>query len=427
LKLFGEIVQAGVHDQLCQKRLWKDTGKNPLLVNREWQPFSRLERLRYLERTLIVSVPFSRSVSGLANSPRTGAALAAGRIIEAAMAAPSRQCYLSMRWIFALAASLLALCILSRTQELAKRLILKDGTYQLATKYEVKGNRVRYLSAERGEWEEVPNSLVDWAATDKYEKERNSGAPPPEALALDKELAAERQAEEAKTPEVAPGLRLTEDNSVFLLDTFDNQPQLVELGQNGGELNRNTKGNIIRAAINPLASSKQTVELQSLHAKVQSHAIWPALYVNAEPSLDPTTPQGPPSDLPWDRFRIVRVQSTKQGKRVVGDLKTTVVGRVRQEQNLVPTTATQLTGGWVRVTPVSALVPGEYALVELLGKEGMNMLVWDFGVNPAAPANLGALKPAPSALQPKTGHLQGLRTEGSNTPSSPASPVREPH
>src|SRR5437016_2061184 len=101
-------------------------------------------------------------------------------------------------------------------QQLAKRLILKDGSYQLATKYEVKGDRVRYLSAERGEWEEVPKSMEDWDATEKFEKDRVNGAPPPEAIQLDKELEAERKAEEAKTPLVAPGLRLSEYSSVAL-------------------------------------------------------------------------------------------------------------------------------------------------------------------------------------------------------------------
>ena len=66
----------------------------------------------------------------------------------------------------------LLLALTASAQQTAKRLILKDGSYQLVTKYEVKGDRVRYLSAERNEWEEVPNSLVDWAATNKFEKDR---------------------------------------------------------------------------------------------------------------------------------------------------------------------------------------------------------------------------------------------------------------
>jgi hypothetical protein len=288
----------------------------------------------------------------------------------------------------------------SSAQQLAKRLILKDGSYQLATQWEVKGERVRYFSAERGEWEEVPKSMVDWAATDKYEKDRATGKPAPEAVELDKELEAERQAEEAKTPHVAPGLQLPDTGGVVLLDTFQNQPQLDELQQSGGELKKNMKGNILRAAINPIASAKQTIEIPGPHAKVQAHITLPAIYVNVDQQDQPADKQQQKEpELPWDRFKIVRMQE-KQGKRIAGDIKIAVYGKVSQEQKLVPTTAEKLTGGWVKVTLSSPLAPGEYAVVELLGKDGMNFYVWDFGVNPSAPANPMASKPEASATTP---------------------------
>src|SRR6059036_3035227 len=299
-------------------------------------------------------------------------------------------------------AILLLIPFSAQAQQLAKRLILKDGSYQLATKWEKKADRVLYFSAERNEWEEVPNTLVDWDATDKYEKDRAAGKPAPEAVVLDKELEAERQAEEAKSPHVAPGLQLPDSGGVVLLDTYRNQPQLDELQQSGGELKKNMKGNILRAAINPIASAKQTIEIPGPHAKVQAHITLPAIYVNVDQQDQPVESQQPQKEpeLPWDRFKIVRMQE-KQGKRIAGDIKIAVYGKVSQEQKLVPTTAEKLTGGWVKVTPSAPLATGEYAVVELLGKEGMNFYVWDFGVNPTAPANPMAWKPDPSAGQAK--------------------------
>jgi hypothetical protein len=294
---------------------------------------------------------------------------------------------------------------LSSAQALARRLILKDGSYQSITKYEVHGDRVRYYSAERGEWEEVPKSYVDWDATDKYEKGLLEGAPSPEALKLDKELEAEQKAEEARSPHVAPGLRLPEDGGVFLLDTFQNQPQLVELQQSGGELNRNTKSNILRATINPLASAKQTIELRGAHARIQSHVTVPSIYVNLEPDQRATgaatAAAAPSAPLPpGERFKIIRAES-KGERRIAGGVKIAVYGKVKTDERFVPATVTPMTGGWVKITPTEPLPAGEYAVAEMMGKEGMNLYVWDFGVNPSAPANASAWKPDPHDLEKK--------------------------
>ena len=322
--------------------------------------------------------------------------------------------------LFLLVLLLLVLPAFSSAQDLARRLILKDGSYQLVTKYETRGDRVRYLSAERNEWEEIPESLVDWPATEKYEKDRAAGASVPEAVQLDKEVEQEREREETLLPQVAPGLRLPEDSGVFLLDSFQGEPQIVELQQTAGDVSRNTKANIFRGAINPVAGLKQTIELEGAHAPVQSHVDVPSLYINVDGAPDhpdPTSAKDPTHAAPnpqraeqaqkttvaSDRFRIVRAE-VKGGKRVLGDVKRQVTGKVSQEQHVVKTTATRVSGGWLKITPTESLAPGEYVLVETLtqegtGKEGMNLYVWDFGINPKAPANANPWKP--STPEPK--------------------------
>src|SRR6185503_9241998 len=163
-----------------------------------------------------------------------------------------------------------------------RRLILKDGSYQVVTKWEIQGDRVHYYSAERDEWEDVPNAMVDWKATDQYAKDRQTQKNSPEAQALDRELEEERQEQEAKSPTVAPGLRLPPDGGVYALDTYLGEPQLLPLDQSSGQVNKNTKRNILRGAINPVAGSKMTIELPGARAKIQVHASLPAIYVNLD-------------------------------------------------------------------------------------------------------------------------------------------------
>jgi len=318
---------------------------------------------------------------------------------------------------------LLPLAIPAPAQQLAKRLILKDGSYQLITKYEVHGDRVHYFSAERDDWEDVPNSMVDWDATARFERDRAAGEPAPEAVQLDREIAEERKAEEAKSPEVAPGLRLPEDGEVFLLDTFKTEPELVELQQNNAEVNRDTRHNILRAAIDPVASSKQTIELGGRYSKIQSHVGLFSIYVKAaeevndsDASLQKKSSADPShSDKPEEsasRFHIVRLQANKD-VRVIGTIKVAVYGKVSQQQDFVVAKVESLSGGWAKITPVSELTTGEYALVELMDKSELSSGVWDFGVNPYAPPNPSALKPSPQSA-PAPNHAVELQQRKPN-------------
>lgn len=283
--------------------------------------------------------------------------------------------------------------------ESTKRLILKDGSYQAVTKYEVQGDRVRYRSADREEWEEIPKELIDWKATDDFNAGRSKAAESPEAVALDKEAEADLKAEEARTPEVAPGLRLPDGGGVLLLDSYKGDPQLVEIAQNGGELNRNLGTNILRGAINPVAGQKQSVELEGTVAAIQAHSSKPVIFISPPPD-DPTSDAGaavkakheapqPDAAQSPQRYRIVRTEVKKE-VRVVGVVKVAITGKVSQQNKFVETSNEAMPGGWVRITPVKDLEPGEYAVVEMLGNAGMNLFVWDFGVNPKAPANASA-------------------------------------
>jgi hypothetical protein len=297
------------------------------------------------------------------------------------------------------------------------RLILKDGTYQVVRQYDIVADRVRYLSVERGDWEELPVNLVDWDATRKWERDHanqpeDASPAMKEAADLDKEEAAERDDQKTRMPEVAKGLELPDEDGVFVLDTFQGTPELVELV--ASDLNMNAKTHHGLSTLNPLAGAKASLELDGAHAKIHLHVNDPVLYLSldtgdaAPNSADRVTSRaitvntGGAKDLangkhgahsPSSGFAIVRVDQ-RQAVRIVGAVHVSPGGTVTQSEDVIPAKSEVLPGKhWLKLTPEKPLLIGEYALVEILSASDINQSVWDFRVDPTLGDNQGSLGP----------------------------------
>ncbi|HEY1731885.1 MAG TPA: hypothetical protein VGG15_09045 [Terriglobales bacterium] len=273
-------------------------------------------------------------------------------------------------------------------QETTERLVLKDGSYQSVEKYEMQGDRVHYLSAERYEWEDIPASLVDWDATKKYNDELSSGKLRPRVIETPEEKEA-REKEEANSPEISPGVTLPGSGGVFLRDEFKGKPEVAEIVQNGSEASKDGKKSVLRSAVGTFAGNKQGFEIKGEHAQIQSHVGRPTVYIDID--------EGPINDATLnDRFRLVRV-TVKKDARVIGNAKVSMGGKVSEQANFLPAKVEKLSiGQWIKLTPQQNLAPGEYAVVEMLSPQEINLYVWDFGVNPNAPANPNTWQPAPA-------------------------------
>ena len=295
------------------------------------------------------------------------------------------------------------------------RLILKDGTYQIVRKYEVVGDRVRYISIERsGEGEELPVDLVDWDATRKWERDHtvqpqeDVSPAMKEAETIDKEEAAEREELKASRPEVAKGLELPDEDGVFVLDTYQGTPELVELLPS--ELTANVKTKHGLSTLNPLPGQKAALELEGAHAKVHLHVNDPAIYLSLNVSDDKEPVLSHPLTVntggaaavagrkhgahsPSSGFAIVRVDE-RNAVRIVGAIHMSAGGTVTQDEDVIPAKAEVLPGKhWMKITPAQTLTIGEYALVEIISPSDINQSVWDFQVDPRQGDNPGSLGP----------------------------------
>jgi hypothetical protein len=231
-----------------------------------------------------------------------------------------------------------------------------------------------------------------------------------EAEDIDKEEAAERLEQQQRMPEVAKGLELPDEDGVFVLDTFNGTPELVELVPS--ELGMNAKNRRGLSTLNPLAGAKASLELTGQRAKIHLHVNDPAIYLsldsqdNAEKVLSHalTVPTNNAKELanrkhgahsPASGFAIVQVDQRKE-VRIVGAIHMSPTGTITQQEDVIPTKIEVLPGKhWLKLTPEKPLNIGEYALVEILSPSDINQSVWDFRVDPTLgdnPASLGPIQ-----------------------------------
>jgi len=268
--------------------------------------------------------------------------------------------------IVAAGAFLVVMLAGSRHGWAATKLFLKDGTYQLVASYEVQGDRVRYYSAERSQWEEVPLALVDLEATQRGQNEEK--AKELKELEEAREIDTERFEREApKGFEVAPGIRLPGDEGVFALDGT----RVVRLVQSSAEVVKDKKRLALALALpGPLLKNRALVVLPGSKAAVRLRAPQPVFYLQF-------------ADNAGKEFELIPVKSGRDD-RVIEKIQSGIgVGKSGEVRDAVPVERQQIAPGLFQLKPIRPLAQGEYALAELL-QDKMNLELWDFGVDRAA-------------------------------------------
>jgi hypothetical protein len=242
------------------------------------------------------------------------------------------------------------------------KLFMKDGSYQMVSSYEVHGDRVRYFSVERSEWEEVPTTLVDFDAT-KREQE--------EAKATEKKhLEEARQLESErfyKPPdqgmEVAPGIRLPGDDGIFTVDGR----RLVRLVQSSAEpVTDKKRAAMVLAVPLPVLKARSLVVLEGAKAAVRLNDPMPVFYVQSADGLG-------------TKLEMVRLKPGKES-RVVEEVETSrgKSGKTTEERTMVSLERKQVAPNIYTLKPLQPLEAGEYVLGELIG-EKLSLDVYDFG------------------------------------------------
>jgi hypothetical protein len=246
-----------------------------------------------------------------------------------------------------------------------KKLILKNGTFQIVREYHREGDRVRYYSAERSQWEEIPAAMVDWEATKKAEAEQQA-----QQNALLSKIKATEEAERRASLdvdtslEVRPSVFLPDGPGLYVLDGRQVFAMHQDLAESHADKMRAFE-KIVTGI--PLISAKQHIEIPGKRAKIRIHTLDPEFYFRGEHGRE-------------GQFTLVRAE-VKGDKRELMTISTNVAGESSYEnRHEIGLQTWDAARGVYRYTLSRTLTPGEYALVEMT-TGGPALYVWDFGVD----------------------------------------------
>jgi hypothetical protein len=233
------------------------------------------------------------------------------------------------------------------------KLYLKDGEHHLVREYRVLEDRVRFYSVERGEWEEVPLTLVDLKRTESEIQEK-AAAEKEKAQLIDEEEKAEREA--AREVSSVP-----QDPGVYYVDVDGGAVKPVKIAET--KVNNNKRRSILQAISPiPMITGKATVELDGESSAFTVTSELPEFYFRLSQA---------------ERFGIVRLTPGK-GVRIVEKITIVPVSKeMVEEREEIEVFRRQVGEDLYKVWPMEPLTPGEYAAVQFTeGK--VNMQVWDF-------------------------------------------------
>ncbi len=261
-----------------------------------------------------------------------------------------------------------------------KKLFLKDGNFQIVREYERRGDRIRYYSLERSAWEEIPADLVDWEATRKGEADEAR-----RQQEIVEKLRATRAAERVAdldvgaSIEVAPGVFLPEGEGLFVVEGRE----VAALAQSSADVKLD-KGRLLTQILVPIpvVPTRQKIQIAGKRAQMRLSTSRPEFYMRTADAREPA-------------MELIQAQ-VKGDTRLIELVSTQITGQRSSKRSTISMERWKVAGAVYRYTLSQPLTPGEYVLAEIL-PEGLNLYVWDFGVDVAAP---GAMQ-KPSAHSPQ--------------------------